>query len=334
MWHMRKFIIYNQNKSYMILILTVLLNLFQVHAFYVPVATHAALKQSQAISFEANGFQAFAALNKTGEPVVFADYCPHRGASFNKAPIIEDSVSCPYHDFRFDINHGALVSGLGVSPGCSSLVPVSCLQREDLVWACVDGDDSEPPPPPLIESLDPTFRRISGSVRIRCNTRALVENVLDNLHISTVHSFGNRAEPTPMHYKARRLDSTHGVASFVYAAGKTSLFNGDLHVKNWYNLPSTAGTTVTSGTNSKVVQVHAVQRANGVTEVYWELLRNFMTHPCFDGFFHLAMAVTLDEDRRILEACLPERGDKFHSKYDQLQVLYRHALKQHKKKLE
>jgi phenylpropionate dioxygenase-like ring-hydroxylating dioxygenase large terminal subunit len=315
------------------LALPMLLSLIQSQAFYVPVATYATLSKSRAISFEANGFQAFAALNKTGHPVVFADYCPHRGASFDKAPIVEDSISCPYHDFRFHINHGALVSGLGAAPGCSSLVSVPCVQREGLVWACVDGDDSEPPPPTLAESLDPTFRRISGTVKIRCNARALVENVLDNLHISTVHSFGNRAEPTPMHYKARRLDSTHGVASFVYAAGKTSLFNGDLHVKNWYNLPATAGTTVTSGTKSKVVQVHAVQRANGVTEVHWELLRNFMVHPWLDGFFRLAMAVTLDEDKRILETCVPERGDKFHSKYDQLQVLYRHALKQHKLRL-
>ena len=83
---------------------------------------------------------------------------------------------------------------------------------------------------------------------------------------------------------------------------------------------------VTSGDRVKIVQVHAIQLEDGYTKVFWDLYRNWGTHPSLDIIFDVAMKITLKEDQDILESCSFEHGDKFHGKYDKLQILYRKSM--------
>ena len=170
------------------------------------------------------------------------------------------------------------------------------------------------------------FRKITGSVTVKCPVENFIENVLDQIHISYVHSFGNRIDPEPLNYKAKKVSETSGVATFQYNTGKTSMFNGLADVKNCYETPCTASTSVTSGKNVKIVVVHAVQLPGGFTKVFWELYRNWSTEHYMDSFFEMAMKITLNEDKEILEKCNFENSDKFHGKYDKLQLLYRRSL--------
>lgn len=296
-------------------------------AFFVPVATSSSVTRV-ARSIELGDSTLIVARNSTRHPIGFHDFCPHRGASFNNVPLDQDSVSCPYHGFVFDTRRdGDLTSGLGVEPGCSSLKMVDCVDSHGLVWMCVDGNTEVGPPPELAQASDPTFRKLSGSVTIQCPAERLVENVLDFSHTYVVHSFGNRMDPEPISYKAQKVSETHGSASFECTAGGTSMFNGGLHVDNWYHTPCTAGTLVRSGDNVKVVRVHAVQLHGGLTRVFWELYRNWATHPLMDAVFDTAMKITLDEDKQILESCSFVSCDKFSGKFDKLQLLYRKSLK-------
>ena len=50
----------------------------------------------------------------------------------------------------------------------------------------------------LPEALDPSFRAIEGSAEIGASAPLVVENLLDMLHISYVHTFGNMQEPLPI----------------------------------------------------------------------------------------------------------------------------------------
>lgn len=295
--------------------------------FFVPIATSLSVN-NVARSIKLSETTVIVSRNSTGHPVAFHDYCPHRGASFKNVAVKNDTIACPYHGFEFDVTQdGVLTSGLGVKPGCSSLRMIDCVETNGLVWACVDGDDDIKPPPSILQESDPTFRKISGSVIIKCPVEQLVENVLDSCHVSHVHSFGNSLSPEPMNYKAQKLSGTSGCATFEYNAGPTAMFDGVLDVYNWYNVPCTAGTSVTSGDNIKIVQVHAVQLKNGRTKVFWALYRNWWLHPWMDMVFNAAMKMTLDEDKHILEKCSFEDGDRFHGKYDKLQLLYRRSLK-------
>ena len=310
--------------------LFVFFSLFNVcNGFYIPIATSLSVNQV-AKSIELSDATVVLARNSTGDVVGFHDFCPHRGASFDKVTLeSDDSISCPYHGFVYNTEDGKLESGLGVKPGCGHLKMVECVEKSGLVWACLDEDDSIKPPPELKEINDPTFRKVSGNIIIKCPVEQLVENVLDCGHISYVHSFGNRIEPEPVNYKAKKVSETSGVATFQYNTGKTSMFNGVADVKNWYEIPFTAVTSVRSGKNVKIVQVHAVQLPNNYTKVFWELYRNFSIDHFMDTFFEIAMGITLKEDSDVLEKCNFENSDKFHGKYDKLQLLYRRNLKLH-----
>ena len=307
-------------------ILTLLL--FNVcNGFYIPIATSLSVNRV-ATSIELADATVVLARNSTGDVVGFYDFCGHRGASFNKVTLEnDDSISCPYHGFNFNTQDGKLESGLGVRRGCGQLKLVDCVEKRGLVWGCIDGDDSIKPPEEILEASDPTFRKISGSSFVKCPVEQLIENILDCCHISVVHSFGNRVEPEPLNYKAKKVSETSGVAKFQYHTGKTSMFNGIADVTNWYEIPCTACTSVTSGKNVKIVRVHAVKLPGGYTKVFWELYRNWSTEHYMDSFFEMAMQVTLKEDKEILEKCNFSKSDQFNGKYDKLQLLYRRSLK-------
>lgn len=294
-------------------------------AFYVPIATSFSVKTT-AQSIKLDSSTVVVARNSTGDPIAFHDYCPHRGASFDKISLKGDTISCPYHGFTFDTPDGTLKRGTGVKTGCSSLKMIDCIDRSGLVWANVDGDTDVGPPPEIPEASDPTYRKITGSVIVKCPVEQFVENVLDSVHVGYVHSFGNNILPEPLNYRATRNSMSHGSATFQYNAGTTSMFSGILDVYNWYHIGSTAGTSVKSGDDIKVVQVHAVQLPGGKTKVFWELYRNWLTNQSFDCIFESAMKITLQEDKDILESCSFTDGGKINGKYDKLQLLYRKSM--------
>jgi nitrite reductase/ring-hydroxylating ferredoxin subunit len=305
---------------------TLLLLLSSIHdAFYVPIATSLSVKKT-AQSIKLDSSTVVVARNSTGEPIAFHDYCPHRGASFDTISLKEDTISCPYHGFIFDTPDGTLKRGTGVKPGCASLKMIDCIDRSGLVWANIDGDKDVCPPPEIPEASDPTYRKITGSVIIKCPVEQFVENVLDSVHVGYVHSFGNNILPEPLNYKAKKINLSHGFAKFQYNAGTTSMFSGMLDVYNWYHIGSTAGTSVKSGNDTKIVQVHAVQLPGGEIKVFWELYRNWLTNQAFDFIFESAMYITLKEDKDILERCSFKDGDKINGKYDKLQLLYRKSM--------
>jgi len=300
------------------------------HGFYVPIATSSSVTRI-AKSIELADSTVVVSRNSTGHPVAFHDFCPHRGASFNNAVVRDDDIACPYHGFEYNVQNGELTSGVGVKQGCSSLKMIDCVDRSGLLWACVDGQNEVGPPPKLEQASDPTFRRTSGSVIVKCPVNRLVENVVCSIHPAYVHSFGNRMDPEPKFYRSRQLSPTCGFANFQYNAGPNSMFSGALDVHNWYHIPCTAGTLVRSGDDVKIVQVHAVQLPGGYMKVFWELYRNWFTHPIMDIVFNTVMGITLNEDKEILEKCSFEDGDKFNGKYDKLQLLYRRSMKEHQK---
>ena len=294
--------------------------------FFIPIARSGSVsKIAKSIKLEDSTI--VVSRNSTGSPIAFHNFCGHRGASFDKVVLKQDTIACPYHGFLFDVNEGNLTSGLGVKPSCYSLKMIECRESSGLIWVCIDGDDSIKPPSELAEESDPTFRKISGTAIIKCPVHELVGNVIDFSHINVVHSFGNRIDPEPLNYKAQKVSDTHGSATFQYDAGKNSMFDGLLDVYNWYDVPCTAGTMVTSGNRVKIVRVNAVQLSGGHTKVFWELYRNWSTEHYMDSIFEMAMRITLNEDKEILEKCNFEKGYKFHGTYDKLQLLYLRSLK-------
>lgn len=300
-------------------------------AFFVPICDYNQLRSDKATVFHVNGVDVALVLPTRYEVVAFEDHCPHRGASFNDAKTTNSSLICNYHAYEFAIKSGALQSGLGVHESCTlHLQNVPVLKRGKTVWGSVDGDIVNMPPALEFEHFEHPFHTISGRTTIKCTPQSLIENVLDNIHVSYVHSFGNPSDPEPKNYTVSKLSNRSSRATFQYHSGKTSMFpNSNVQVENWFYTPCTASTRVSRNGDVKLVQVHAVDRGKNRTEIFWSLSRNFLTWSGFDFIFRLAMMVTLAEDAAILETLVPERGDKVHSKYDALQLHYRRAMLVH-----
>lgn len=100
----------------------------------------------------------------------------------------------------------------GSKAGRSSVPSSSCSARKAPTypvkelggWIYIFPDENRPgsveryrDPMVIPESMSPAFRSVEGSVNIRGNVGTSVENTLDMLHISFVHSFGSMQEPVP-----------------------------------------------------------------------------------------------------------------------------------------
>ncbi|CAM9442096.1 unnamed protein product [Phaeothamnion confervicola] len=203
-------------------------------------------------------------------------------------------------------------------------------------------------PVTIPEMVNPAFRSVGGSVEIRGGVDACVENMLDMLHISYVHSFGNMNDPVPFDVKyettyddaAGALQSSRvtfhyksGPRSFSKTVGRTE----EVVVTNEFHLPYTAVIRVYFGSQCvKTIMATAVPLSDDRTAVHWKLYRNFaMTHPddagplnwAADWLFERMMKITFQEDKDIIENLYPEYQKGFMSaKFDRQMLAYRKAI--------
>ena len=73
------------------------------------------------------------------------------------------------------------------------------------------------------EAKDESFVRVSGVRHIKRPNNIVTENVLDMMHISYVHSFGNSLAPVPFKIDYDDINELSGRTTFHYTAGRTSM---------------------------------------------------------------------------------------------------------------
>ena len=129
-----------------------------------------------------------------------SDICIHRGAAMSFGKVLKNNcVQCPYHGWEYK---KGIVKNI---PGCPDVnnnfgVPLfNITEINDDVFLCPSFDiNSQSGPLPLNEpfippeATDSTFVRIHGKKHIQRPHHLITENVLDMMHISYVHTFGNQ----------------------------------------------------------------------------------------------------------------------------------------------
>lgn len=178
------------------------------------------------------------------------DACNHRGAFLSKGKIIKETncIQCPYHGLEFDAN-GNLKKIPGQEiPQAQSFHQDAfyILEKEGWLWMNLipkqqftHSKTSEPSEPfePSEETLlqmlyhEPEaqmqgFSKIQTNIpSLSVSSQLLSENLLDILHITFVHTFGNKEYPIPLNepmpYQIR-----------------TFLFNSETDTKSQLNLKS------------------------------------------------------------------------------------------------
>ena len=276
-----------------------------------------------------------------------SDRCPHQGASLAKGWVNHrGNIQCPYHAFEF--NEKGQFAGIPnpqrryqSTPTRQCYVPsYQTFRFHDDVYLCPSKNESVlalPHYPP--EHFNDEFVRISDSRRIPTNYRVLTENVLDMLHISYVHSFGNRQFPLPYDVKYEQLSSYSGRSVFRYRPYELTISNKVgkspvVIVENEFHLPTTTITRVIAGDVVKTVLTRSTPISETESMFYYSVYRNFWKvndMPCLNVFgdvlMKLLMRVTLNEDISILKDVYADaRVGSLTTKYDVTILKYREAI--------
>eukprot|EP00903_Cladosiphon_okamuranus_P007084 g6884.t1 len=347
----------------------------RVPNLWLAVAHSSSLKAGEVKKVEVDGVPIALWRTALGDISAQSDVCIHRGASLARGWIANNRLVCPYHGFEFE-SSGHLVHMPGAGPPKSSAATAKASEQPAAAkakdcggrkaptypvkevggWIYIFPDETRPgsveqhrDPFVIPEAVSPEFRAVEGSMDFKGGVDASVENMLDMLHISFVHSFGNQQDPTPFAVSYEKGFDDPGTdamvtsqVTFRYRSGNKSFSkvigkSTEVVVKNEFHLPYRAVIRVYFGKNSlKTIEATAVPKSDGETTLHWRLYRNFaITHPRDEGpinkagdfLFQQMMELTLREDKDIIENIYPEYQHGFiNARYDQQMLQYRKAI--------
>lgn len=147
-----------------------------------------------------------------GSVRVWADACPHRGASLSRGRIVRTSdapggshLECPYHGWCFDSNAQCVkVPALPqfLPPPGHRARAFESLERYGLIWVRLETGQTQPPP--FAAEEDVRLRKVTcGPYDVATSAPRIVENFLDMAHFGFVHegSLGDPGHPDIPDYR-------------------------------------------------------------------------------------------------------------------------------------
>jgi len=125
-------------------------------------------------------------------PHLFPAHCPHRGADFGQGRVIEDTLQCPWHGFRFDA-HGHCIEApcegaCGKIPHGLRTEPIPVREAHGLVWAWQGEMRDHYPEIPFFDDVTLDLTHSSeASLELPYHYTRMVETNLDIHHTPFVH---------------------------------------------------------------------------------------------------------------------------------------------------
>ena len=258
--------------------------------------------------------------------IVHSDVCPHQGASLSKKGWINrnNNLQCGYHGFEFcDGNFCKIPDPIKNPKYFKSRIHLNLfptLKKSDFLFFSPNEFNISNIPdifyPP--EESDSNFRQIDGFKIIDSNYMTVCENLLDMLHISYVHSFGNRQSPIPFDIKSKRLGNLSFRTEFLYSPNENTISNkigkaSKVIVQNEYHLPTNTITRVFAGDVIKTVFTRSVPINENKTLLYWKIYRNFWNDPFLNWFSYIGDFIT----KFLMEKTINEDIDMLKNVYDE-----------------
>jgi phenylpropionate dioxygenase-like ring-hydroxylating dioxygenase large terminal subunit len=134
-----------------------------------------------------------------GKVHVWKDLCIHRGAQLSKGWVVEGTVVCPYHGWRYNCDAKCVLIPAQPQtkpPLKARAFPHRCEERYGMVWATLGNPSHDIPLFP--EATDPTFRMFNaGPYPFNANCFRSVENFIDATHFPFVHAGLNGVMDAP-----------------------------------------------------------------------------------------------------------------------------------------
>jgi len=137
-------------------------------------------------------------LGRKNDGSVFAlrDICPHRAAPLSAGRIVENSVECPYHGWRFGTGNGtcqeipALCSDQDMDPSKIKVRSFPVLENGQLIWVYLSSDKKFQGTPTVDPPSIPFANRrptIDDGLTLNCHVDHAVVGLMDPAHGPFVH---------------------------------------------------------------------------------------------------------------------------------------------------
>ncbi len=129
---------------------------------------------------------------RDGAPVMLPGYCPHRGAALADGRIVDGTLACPWHGFRFAEDGRCVMmpcEGADAVPRHAfTLEPGVVREAHGLLWCWWGAKRDGYPPVPWFDDVATESRRSwEGSYELPYHYTRMVETNLDIHHTPFVH---------------------------------------------------------------------------------------------------------------------------------------------------
>lgn len=178
-----------------------------------------------------------------GEPVVFfrdtqgvakaiRDICPHRGIPLSYGRIVNDTIECPYHGWKFDgsgmcTEIPSLCPGQDLNPNKIKVRSYPVYESQGLIWIFVGDKNAEPesaPKIPRLQAFDSEVKpNLTYVVNFPCHVDHAVIGLMDPAHGPYVHkSWFWRSEKTMLEKKKNFAPVDYGFQMVRHTPSKNS----------------------------------------------------------------------------------------------------------------
>ena len=152
---------------------------------------------------------------RDGSVFALRDICPHRAAPLSEGRIVDDSVECPYHGWKFGTTDGACQEIPALTPdqemNTTKIKVRHFPTREDgqLIWVYLSSDKRFADTPPINPPSFPFANRkpvISDALTLNCHVDHAVIGLMDPAHGPYVHGQWWWRSEHSMHEKAKAFE--------------------------------------------------------------------------------------------------------------------------------
>lgn len=278
-----------------------------------------------------------------GAVAALADRCPHRGARLSQGTVVDGTLQCPYHGWRFDAQ-GRCAAIPALPAFQPAAVHAACRHEvqlaHGLVWvrlaAPAEGNDSALPGIPRLDDL-PSRRLIYGPFDVATSAPRAVENFLDTSHFAFVHRgwLGDAGHPeVPAYDVTETLDGRPVIERYkAWQPRATAAAQDGDWVTYRYEVLSPYSALLTKQGDAGGPQDSYIIWACPTTEescrLWFAQYTTDETSP--DEVLRDFQVTIFSQDQPVLESQSPKRlplsGGEVHSAADRLSAAYRRYLK-------
>ena len=247
----------------------------------------------------------------SGNPNALLDRCCHRGVRLSLGRVLEGTLACGYHGWRYDgtgkcVHIPSLPADRRIPEG--ALVPAyPCCEQDGYVWVWIGESGIEPGLPMRIAPYE-HFRWRQGSVAMRCAAIKGIENNLDWCHPYFAHPwshgqffltrFGGFRE---QQYEIRLTESGFVVFTPATADGDQPI-DPNAVVTLRFDLPDRVTVEFTRPLRFVMV-MHFIPTGEASCRLEWMATRLWPLGPCVRWTDREPRI--LAQDRRLLESAQP-----------------------------